>query len=189
MSASSTSSQEPLKVIFLDIDGVLLPFPQTTPNPSGRLFPDETLEALSRLLKHTQAKLVLSSTWRVRDDFCYDILECLEKYADEQGQPNHILHGYSEQFWSKTDVNLHSERQWEIHAWLQTYTCQSDHHNFNQKIVWLALDDEELIIEDKNQEHRKVFEGHVVKTTSSVGLTMEDVNLGIQLWNKQLENL
>jgi hypothetical protein len=185
MLASSTSSQEPLKVIFLDIDGVLLPFPQTAANPSGRLFPDETLKALSRLLKHAQAKLVLSSTWRVRDDFCYDILECLQKYAEAQGQPNHILHCYSDQFFSKTDVNLHSERQWEIYDWLQTH--QSQH--VNQKIVWLALDDEELIKEDKNQQHRHVFQGHVVKTTSSVGLTMEDVNLGIQLWNKQLEKL
>jgi hypothetical protein len=183
MSASSTSSQVPLKVIFLDIDGVLLPFPQATPNPSGRLFPDETLKALSRLLKYTQAKLVLSSTWRVRDDFCYDILECLEKFAEAQGQPNHILHSYSEHFWSKTDVNLHSERQWEIYAWLQTHPSQQ----FNQKIVWLALDDEELIEEDKNQQYRHAFQGHVVKTTSSVGLTMDDVNLGIHLWNEQLE--
>lgn len=54
-----------MKVIFLDIDGVLNC--DATPNPRG--FPyivdDELLERFRGLVDRTGAKVVLSSTWRV----------------------------------------------------------------------------------------------------------------------------
>lgn len=57
-------SSEPMKVIFLDIDGVLNC--DKTPNP--RKFPyvvdKKLLSRLKKLLGRTGAKVVLSSTWR-----------------------------------------------------------------------------------------------------------------------------
>ncbi|CAJ1955745.1 unnamed protein product [Cylindrotheca closterium] len=156
-----------LKVIFLDIDGVLLPFPQKGP-PKGTLFPTNTIKALDRLLKATQASLVLSSTWRALDRFVQDILDDFQK------------HGLGvTAFHDMTDKHYHAERQWEIHRWL------SQNEGVN-KLYWLVLDDEELIKGEENEKLASTFQGHVVKPISSVGLTEEDVDRGIQLWQEQL---
>src|SRR5437588_4123211 len=53
-----------MKVIFLDIDGVL----NCTNTPNSRKFPyivdPKLLKRFKRLLRRTRAKVVLSSTWR-----------------------------------------------------------------------------------------------------------------------------
>jgi len=159
-----------LKVIFLDIDGVLLPFPQKEP-PKDTLFPTNTMKALDRLLKATQAQLVLSSTWRAQDQFVKDILDDFEKH----GLGVTAFHGM-------TDKHYHAERQWEIHRWLS----QHDDDGSSRKMYWLALDDEELIQGEENAKLASLFQGHVIKTISSIGLTEEDVDRGMQLWQEQL---
>jgi hypothetical protein len=170
--------EEQLCVIFLDIDGVLLPFPpsdDTTHQPMKRLFPDNTLQAFDTLIQYTNAPhLVLSSTWRVREDFRKDILDCFASYGG-------MLSEYTKRgFWSWTNVELHSERQWEIQEWLQKHQS-----NYEKPIIWLALDDEELIQGDANARFRHMFEAHVVKPLSSVGLTKQDAEVGIKLWKAQ----
>ncbi|KAG7361228.1 hypothetical protein IV203_036328 [Nitzschia inconspicua] len=161
-----------LKILFLDIDGVLLPFPKKEDHDNDALFPQSTVQALQHLLKETGAELVLSSTWRVRPDFVHDIVVCLQEYGVG-----------IQRFLDITDPNMHSERQWEIAKWL------TDHQQPGSTIVWLALDDENLLDGDANQRFRKVFEGHVVQTKSDVGLTMEDAIRGLDLWNNQLRNV
>lgn len=160
-----------LKVIFLDIDGVLLPFPKDE-NSGSELFPASTLTCLQSLLKELpEAKLVLSSTWRVRKDFIQDIVDCIKGFGiDFEG------------FFDITDPGMHSERQWEIEQWVSNPLNRKNY----EKIVWLALDDEELLEGDENQKFRKTFEGHVVKTQSHKGLTMDDVNDALKLWKIQL---
>ena len=119
---------------------------------------------------------ILSSTWRVREDYIRDIEGALHEF----GMDNFT-------FADITDPTLHSERQWEIHEWLpqkQQQQSQSQEDG-DQRIVWLALDDEELIEGDTNAKYRTIFEGHVVKTESSVGLTVQDVDLALELWKKQ----
>jgi hypothetical protein len=159
-----------LKVIFLDIDGVLLPFPHTGED-HGFLFPKSTMNALKRLLQLTQAKIVLSSTWRSQPSFVQDILKDFEKHELEINE-----------FWSMTDPNFHSERQWEIHKWLQENASGSK----KEKVCWLALDDEELIEGEENESLRPFFQDHIIKTESALGLTEEDVDLGMLLWEAQL---
>jgi histidinol phosphatase-like enzyme len=167
-----------LKIIFLDIDGVLLPFPNND-NKSGSsdddgLFPPSTLRALHHLMRETtDAKLVLSSTWRVRKDYIHDILRCLRDYGMD-----------IEAFYDITDPTMHSERQWEIQAWLSNKQEQLGADE--PAIVWLAIDDEDLEVGDSNAKYRDLFHGHVVKTESSVGLTMEDVEEALKLWTAQL---
>ena len=63
-----------------------------------------------------------------------------------------------------TDPAMHSERQWEIDAWLQA------HPHVRR---WVALDDEELLEGAPNAARRAAFVGHVVQTQSHVGLTDE----------------
>jgi len=155
-----------LKVIFLDIDGVLLPFPND--NSSDNLFPVSTLRSLQCLLKETDgAKIVLSSTWRVRKDFIQDIVNCLQSFGIE-----------FEGFFDVTDPNMHSERQWEIQQWLSK---QNDY----EKVVWLALDDEDLLDGAANEKYRRIFQGHVIRTESHKGLTMNDVKDAVKLWKLQ----
>ncbi|OEU09360.1 hypothetical protein FRACYDRAFT_195054 [Fragilariopsis cylindrus CCMP1102] len=164
-----------LKVIFLDIDGVLLPFPNENPD-SDELFPASTLRSLQCLLKETEgAKLVLSSTWRVRKDYIQDIVTCMQSFGIDLGEEG--------TFFDITDPNMHSERQWEIHDWLSN---QKQNNNKYEKIVWLALDDEHLIDGEVNENYRDIFQGHVIRTESHIGLTMNDVRDAVKLWKLQL---
>ena len=162
-------------VILLDIDGVLLPFgdEQKIEASCSGLFPDRTLAALSKILELTGAVVVLSSTWRVRSDFRHDILTALRVYGERFGGP---LEGIST-FYDLTNVNNHSERQWELQDWLIA----------NQQKVrsWVALDDEELLEGETNEKYRSLFLGHVVKTMSSIGLTMKDAQTAIKLLKQQ----
>jgi hypothetical protein len=171
-----------LKIIFLDIDGVLLPFPnipEDHENKSNVVFPSSTVHALKYLVEETGAELVLSSTWRVRQDFIQDIIECLQGYGMKM-----------DRFYDITDPNMHSERQWEIAMWLSSFTSSSSssssNHKADNQIIWLALDDENLLDGDANRKYCHMFEEHVIQTQSDKGLTMEDAIRGIQLWKKQL---
>lgn len=189
------------KVIFLDMDGVLLPFP---PPPSlsqsdstqqkNPLFPSSTLEPLKRLWELTssvthdnnsagiqyaaaEVEWVLSSTWRVQKRYIQDIEEALQAF------------GIPIVFSDITDPTLHSERQWEIYDWLERNELVASSTSRRSYLVWLALDDEDLLHGDANIKHQQFFEGHVVQTTSNIGLTMQDVDRGMQLWETQLKSL
>ena len=199
---ATSTINDPAGIIFLDIDGVLLPFPQdSSAKKPKRLFPDETLRAFSRLLHFAVgAKIVLSSTWRVRQDYQNDILDCFQDFADEHGDGPLGYHA-NLGFWSITDPTKHDERQWEIFEWLRqnNYNMQHGHDQQHQalpnrqdqqgtqrEITWLVLDDEELIEGEENEKYRSAFEGHVIKTASNVGLTEKDVDKAIELWKAQI---
>ena len=177
------------KIIFVDIDGVLLPFPPTTTinnnnNDDGRpppLFPSHTLEPLQRLWRHVtqngrihgDVEWVLSSTWRVQWSYIRDIERALSDF------------GIPLEFSDRTDPLVHTERQWEIYAWLEHQNLGKGNKSLS---VWLALDDEELLKEDKNAKHRAFFENHVVFTESHIGLSAANVDKAIKLWDQQTHN-
>ena len=75
-----------------------------------------------------------------------------------------------------TDPAVHSERQWEIDAWLQA------HPHVRR---WVALDDEELLEGAPNAARRAAFVGHAVKTLSHVGLTEGSAEMAISLLAQQ----
>ena len=164
-----------LDVIFLDVDGVLLPFgaPSSTPDATNTLLrsalpPPKQLEgtqfhlaplaALSKIVAATGATLVLSSTWRAVPAAVEELLAAFQASG---------LPGIStlQRFEHMTARNNHSERQWEIGSWLNTHR--------GSVRAWCAIDDEELLEGRACARHREEFEGHVVKTESCVGLTEE----------------
>ena len=164
-------------VLFLDIDGVLLPFPDAPDEiGEGRLFPNEPLAALSKILiafQEGSVELVLSSTWRVKDSNRQDILNDFQAYghgplAQMKGDFSYI-----------TDPTFHGERQHEIHRWLRTMSHL-------EIAAWVALDDEELLEGSANAAYRKHFEGRVVHCNSRVGLTEEQADEAVVLIRKQL---
>jgi len=169
--ASKTES-----VIFLDIDGVLLPFQgKSFASTCGSIFPNHTLEAFSLILDTLpDTKLVLSSTWRVQDKFRKEIMAAFRSFGYAYGGP--LL---EVEFMDLTDPEIHSERQHEIYDWLQ--------RNRERTGAWVALDDEELLEGSENAANKKDFQGHVVKTDSHIGLTMQDARDAIELLRAQLK--
>lgn len=159
-------------IVFLDVDGVILPFNYSQ---KGKLFPDEALESLSFILEEIDAKLVLSSTWRVQEAFRQQIIDDFHRYGKSKGGPLKSI-----EFFSITDPTLHSERQHEIAAWLR-----SKYDSINDSAPWVALDDEELVDGKENKEYRDIFRHNVVKTDSHKGLTMNDAQLAVHLIKQQ----
>lgn len=92
-----------VKIIFLDIDGVL-----NTHKSVGRLgfdFIDHILVALvARIIEETQAKIVLSSTWRIDEKDRTTVANALAEYGLE-------IHDL-------TPVMYQEQRRVEIQAWL-----------------------------------------------------------------------
>lgn len=194
-------------VIFLDIDGVLLPFPPDPKLhiPTGRIFPSETLAALSQILdafpkcdvsivkekcttapsnsnfcggNETEIDIVLSSTWRVQKYMRNDIISDFHAYGIGP------LGTFDDDFYDITDPNLHTERQHEIYEWLQRHSRSE--RNSNQILAWVALDDEELIHGPTNARLKPIFDGHVIHCDSKRGLTSEQAIEAIQLLRQQL---
>jgi uncharacterized protein (TIGR02452 family) len=177
-SSSSSSGRSglvadgPLSVIFLDIDGVMLPDAEEGQAQEGRKFPRSCLDALAKLVEATGAVLVLSSTWRSDPAAQADIIEQFVQYGPVLGSLEAI--GVNEgAFALTTSLEHHEGRQLEIARFLEG-TCVQIHS-------WVALDDEELLLEPRNQKHRAVFNGHVVKTDSRCGLTDSDAEQALAI--------
>lgn len=162
-------------VVFLDVDGVLLPFGDGAPPPlAGGAFPSVPLEALSHVLEATGARLVLSSTWRCLPAAVDEILANFRRHAGERGGPLGGVVAFS----GTTSLVNHSERQWEIAEWLASDAGAAVRH-------WVALDDEEMLEGAPFAARRAQFEGHVVKTASHVGLTMPLAEAAVELLRRQ----
>jgi HAD domain in Swiss Army Knife RNA repair proteins len=178
-------------IVFLDIDGVLLPFPNLFNIVEGRIFPDETLTALSLILKAfpstknksartinqgepigTDVDIVLSSTWRVQKSIRDEIIADFHSYSDDGPL------GVMDDFYDITDPTFHGVRQHEIYRWLQTQETKSE--------AWIALDDEDLVYGLENATYKSYFEEHVVHCDSTFGLTRENAMEAIRLLQKQL---
>lgn len=177
-------------VIFLDIDGVLLPFggedrDETTASTCGAHFPDDTMAAFSHILSaYPTAKIVLSSTWRVGLAERQIILQSFKAYGCKFGGPLRVHEQqFCHDFFDVTDPLFHYERQHEIFKWLH------ENQQHSALDAWIALDDEELLEGEANAVNRSTFEGHVVKTESAKGLTMRDAQEAVRLVNQQLLRL
>ena len=153
------------KLIFLDVDGVLnneevfrnRPSKYTDP---GIIFDDECVKRLNRIIKETDAKLVLSSTWRLykgHRDALYDV-----NYSGIKGEfigetPDLIY-----------DISRETCRGMEIEEWLNNHwdggTCRF------------------IILDDDND--MDPYMNHLIQTRFEVGLTDEIVEKAINALNK-----
>ena len=153
------ATDQPL--IFLDIDGVLLPFGDGA-EAADHLFPDRCLAALSLILAELPtAELVLSSTWRANPQFQQDIIDEFSRYA--AASPNGSPFERIESFTQTTCLHTFGVRQHEIHKFLRSLPRPPS--------AWIALDDEPLLEGRECAALRREFEGHCVQCESSEGLT------------------
>ena len=164
-------------IVFLDIDGVLLPFGDGVDVPKDAVFPDHCLAALSVLLEKSEACIVLSSTWRAQPSYMQEIVEDFQRYAATHGGPL----GSITMLERTTCPVTFSARQLEIFKWLTS--------GEEQVGAWVALDDEPLLEGKSCRKHRAYFQGHVVQTESHEGLTMEQAEEAASLLATQCAQL
>lgn len=153
-------------VIFLDIDGVLNSNFWNDSHQKeisdGTLIDIEKIRLLAKLVKNTNAKIILHSGWR----FWYNSnLEPTHKESENLSmllqQEGLVIDGMTPDF---STEEIRKSRKFslvkasEILAWL------ADHKEINK---WIVIDDLDL--------HNPEIEMHQIKTDSSIGLTIEDI--------------
>jgi hypothetical protein len=157
-----------MKVIFLDIDGVLnsAEFFHRRFEERGNRAPSNLREhdqldpdgirCLNTIIERTGARIVISSTWRLRNDF-RQVIRLLKR----QGLKGHIL-GRTPRLSGEGIVRGH-----EIAAWL-----------FSQ-IDWpegiVILDD------DSDMAHLMPW---LVKTSNDMGLCVPDIDRAVEMLNR-----
>lgn len=158
-----------MKVIFLDIDGVVNCDTTDTYTSDGWIFVDDFLvERVAQIVKATNAKIILSSTWREGwNSVCYpednDISfnELSAKFAE-----------YGMHFTDKTPDLRHGPRSYvhrgrEIAAWLEAHK----HWNIESFVIlddWNDMDE---------------LSDHLVQTLPRNGISEDNVQEAIKMLN------
>lgn len=173
-----------MKVVFLDIDGVL--------NSEASLMEDESLEEalilnLKELVEKTGAEIVLSSSWRTMFNPLRRLMDRLAKvglylygltpegvsweWAEKHNLKPSTRYRDTYTNWEGKKIDITSDRGAEIFKWL------FDHKEIESFVI---LDDEEFDI-------KNYFPDKLIKTSYKTGLTQEDVKKAIKILN-QLDN-
>lgn len=152
-----------MKIIFLDIDGVLNSGKTVVRSPQGYIgIADNLVTKLRKIVKATGANIVLSSSWR--ESFLKQDLD--GKYLKRKL-------GYKGlKIFSTTELPQHSDRGLEICHWLE--------NNRNLGITHFCILDDEFI---------QIFDYHkltpyLVHTDCTEGLTAELVKKAISILNR-----
>jgi len=169
-----------MKIIFLDFDGVLNPTHYMmclgkmwresngqikSQDDFGHLFFWQNVEKLSYILKETNAKIVVSSTWRMSgattmvDMFIErGMIDCANAFYDitpDHAQPQ------------PSGLWLSDARGDEIKAWLDA------HHEVTSYVI---IDDQNDMLPEQMP--------YFVKTNQWYGLTKSDAEMAIKILNK-----
>lgn len=157
------------KILFLDIDGVLNFYEATARCGIYIGIEDEKVALLKKIVDATEAKIVLSSTWRLGIDNKGHRLEKHVPYLKKK------LGKYGLEIYDKTPVcgKNSNHRGQEINSWLKSHPEIKE---------WVVLDDEWFI--DFNQYD---IAPHLVQTYFyGSGLTEDDVEKAIKILNGEL---
>lgn len=146
-----------VKIVFLDVDGVLNCNTTRVFTKSGAFFvEDRFVENLKTILEATNAKVVLSSDWRYDREPPYD-----SDFLELKGK----LQEYEIDFYGFTPIYWGRDRGFEIDVYLK---------NHPEVKKFVILDDRCDMFPHK---HR------LVRTDPKTGLTIEDVEEAIYLLN------
>ena len=148
-----------MKVIFLDIDGVLNCSTSTKRYHGTPFVDDDKLKLLAEIVSKTDAKLVLSSTWR------FGLLYPDSIFAGDVIALQKELYRFSLKLFSYTPRLPDKQRGDEIQAWLASHTGVES---------FVILDDDSDMADIKE---------YLVKTTWEHGLQREHVEKAINILN------
>lgn len=156
-----------MKVIFLDIDGVVNCWNTKERAPSRVVGVEQRLIShIKKIIEATGAKIVLSSTWRKAWAF----------HLNDDKDWGYLRDEFAKQgidFFDYTPSRKDSRRGKEIEEWLE---------NTKHKIYsYVVIDDEIFDI-------RNFHKGHIVKTSFDTGITLHNANMAIKILNKEIKN-
>lgn len=161
-----------MKVIFLDIDGVIATPLACVAFGRGLWSIDPTLAKLIGVLcERTGATLVISSTWRHGHSWS-TFFDLFTAY----GLDRHLF--CDSDFWctaSSVPGNTDS-RGGEINHWLEEY-----HKNLNEKREPV---DNYLILDDDSDFTDEQKEKHFIKTYYKTGITIDDFDKAVEMLGK-----
>jgi len=162
-----------MKLLFLDVDGVL--------NDGYRGYPflvEPCLRLLKYIIEETKAQIVLSSNWRLFNEYRGVLL------------PKLIEHGIikTDVFSSTPDLDLDHLplRPREILQWIRDSTSICPWQN-NRELPRVS---QFVIIDDRNlvkELYGHSLQSHFVQTNGQVGLTLEIAKKVIKLFNQRIE--
>lgn len=153
-----------IKIIFLDIDGVLRPV-------TGQGFNKKCIENINTLIKETDAKIVISSTWRQRG------IEEVKKFLYDNNlkgeiidiTPIFVISKSNGEEWFKP-TNIKASRGMEIKEWINNYT------SMNRYI------ESYVIIDDSEDVFLRQLE-HYVKVEQTKGFDKKCLSKSISILN------
>ena len=148
-----------MRIIFLDIDGVLIKYTTGKSKELPKEFDQDLADNLKHLLSVTDARIVISSSWR------HHLQTCKEAFIKADLDWNRVI--------SVTEYDTNGWRSTEILQWLDNYhkTCKAWYHITH----WCTIDDEYY----EMKALRRL--GKLVKTDVQEGLTMDKVQEVITL--------
>lgn len=166
------------KYIFLDIDGVLNS-EHTFSNKISESISDQYIKNLQKIVKKTDAKIILSSSWRIY-------------FSENVNDPRHIMGIYLVTILAKYNLNLHdttpfvkgqfsNERGLEIKTYI-------DQHKITDYIV---IDDEEFSDFKKHLDMSRFIQtnfGNETTTVKNEGLNKKIAEKAIEILNKGCDN-
>ena len=151
---NSTSPRLKMKIIFLDIDGVLVT-PGSLQASGGKVFPDfhpPCVACLNEIIKQSGAKIVISSTWRHAHPKYLD----LHFFLKEQQVKGEII--------SMTRTGDSAHRGIKIMAWLSDHPLVSVKNVANQTFRLMPIEsyvilDDTLVRPYDNLVQTNMYEG------------------------------
>jgi len=152
-----------IKILFLDIDGVLnSSYGKHTKVPEhGCLGVETRLKTrFKKILKQTDVKIVLCSTWRLHDYLIEHLTSELE-WEDRYSGKTDIW-----PWWGKEKCPYEDERQWEVEKWID------DHPEIEK---WICLDDSVYPVNRPN--------GKKINVDTRFGLSEKQTKEIIQFFN------
>ncbi len=157
-----------MKIIFLDVDGVLNCSHCKVFIDEFLFVMDEKIELLRQLIDKTAAKVVLTSTWR---QGWYDMEQGLEtRDAVHFIALRDKLKAFGIELFSYTPLPCKAERGEEIGAWFQ------------------EIEGEEIegfvILDDMDGRYLRPYANRLVRTSFMEGLKQKHVKLAEKLLNK-----
>ena len=151
---------EKLKVLFLDIDGVLNRFKYDEDGKPDNTLDEGCITRLDHIVRRTNCKIVISSTWKISSHLM-DILE--EDLFPKL--PKGCVIGCT-----KTHIPQ-VKREVEIQEWLDIHKDDIDNY---------------VILDDYDFELKSfINDGHCVITDALDGLTIKDMNECIRILNTE----